>query len=506
MSCDIEDIDIRRPSKAIETRLDKQKSSQVMTICLENIASSMQEKYRVFVKTWGCSHNRSDSEIMSGLLESNGYILTEDMQDAHVWLLNSCTAKTPSEDKFIHFINTGLKLQKKIVLAGCVTEVDGESFSNKWNVSIVGVDYIDRVVEVVDEAVQGHTTILIGKRELPSLVIPKVRQNKFIEIISVSSGCLNHCTYCKTKLARGELRSYSIKDIVDRCASVFSCEGVREIWLTSEDLGAYGIDIGTDIIKLIDAILRVTPIGCMIRLGMTNPPYMYTHAQDLVRILSDTRVYSFLHIPVQSGSNSVLADMRREYCIDDFESLVQTVTSAVPGGVHIATDIICGYPTETEQDFQLTMQLIEKYKFPSLYINQFYPRSNTFAALLPQLSTIVKRKRTRHLTKIFKSYQSFDRHLNSIQMCLFTEIAKDGFNLVGHTKRYEQVLCAPGNSKIKLGSWANVRIVKCGKYSMEAVPVKSDHIKVTILKAVSAIALSIVISKISIFIVKNYSG
>jgi threonylcarbamoyladenosine tRNA methylthiotransferase CDKAL1 len=132
---------------------------------------------------------------------------------------------------------------------------------------------------------------------------------------------LNECTYCKTKHARGELGSYYPFEIVDRVKQSFE-EGVVEIWLTSEDTGAYGRDIGTNIVELLWKLVEVIPEGCMLRIGMTNPPYILEHLEQMALILAHPRVYAFLHIPIQSASDAVLADMKREYCCDDFKKIV----------------------------------------------------------------------------------------------------------------------------------------------------------------------------------------
>ncbi|CAG2063217.1 unnamed protein product, partial [Timema podura] len=237
-----------------------------------------------------------------------------------------------------------------------------------------------------------HTVRLFGQKKDgrrkaggASLLLPKVRKNPLIEIIPINTGCLNQCTYCKTKHARGELGSYPPDQIVQRARQSFE-EGVCELWLTSEDTGTYGRDIGTNLPELLWQLVEVIPDGCMMRVGMTNPPYILEHLEEMAHILSHPRVFSFLHVPVQSGSDAVLTDMKREYNCSDFQRVVDFLTDRVPG-VTIATDIICGFPTETEEDFQETLRLCHKNKFPSLFINQFYPRPGTPAARMPRIPT-----------------------------------------------------------------------------------------------------------------------
>ncbi|KAF9410902.1 hypothetical protein HW555_010144 [Spodoptera exigua] len=339
-------------------RDNKNDSEPAEKVILESVVPGTQT---IYVKTWGCAHNNSDSEYMAGLLAANGYKLTEDKFAAQLWLLNSCTVKSPSEDHF------------KLCAAG------SPRANYLTGLSVVGVQQIDRIVEIVEETLKGrlsrHTVRLFGQKKTgegrkaggASLLLPKVRKNPLIEIIPINTGCLNQCTYCKTKHARGELGSYPPEEIVERARQSFT-EGVCEIWLTSEDTGTYGRDIGTSLPELLWKLVEVIPEGCRLRLGMTNPPYILEHLAEVAKIMHHPRVYKFLHVPVQSGSDQVLSDMKREYTRADFEKVVDFLREKVPG-ITIATDIICGFPGETEEDFEDTMKLCDKYRFPSLFIN-----------------------------------------------------------------------------------------------------------------------------------------
>ncbi|UXI17183.1 endoplasmic reticulum-Golgi intermediate compartment protein 2 [Sarcoptes scabiei] len=287
-------------------------------------------KHSIFVRSWGCTHNTSDSEYMMGLLAQSGYEIVDNISKADLCILNSCTVKNPAEDQFRNEIQNVLNQNKKVIVSGCVSQSDYRA-SYLENISIIGVHQIDKVVEIVEETLKGNVVRYLSFRKQDnkkaggaSLQMPKIRRNKLIEIIAISTGCLNSCTYCKTKHARGKLGSYSIDEIVSRAQTAFE-EGCKELWITSEDTGAYGRDIGTNLPELLNKIIKIIPEDCMMRIGMTNPPYILNHLDEMIKILLHPRVYAFLHIPVQSGCDEVLYDMKREYCIEDFCVIVEKI-------------------------------------------------------------------------------------------------------------------------------------------------------------------------------------
>ncbi|NXY06135.1 CDKAL methylthiotransferase, partial [Pteruthius melanotis] len=433
---------------------------------------------KIWIRTWGCSHNNSDGEYMAGQLAAYGYKITDNSAEADLWLLNSCTVKNPAEDHFRNSIKKAQEGKKKVVLAGCVPQAQPRQEYLK-GLSIIGVQQIDRVVEVVEETIKGHSVRLLGQKKDNGkrlggarLDLPKIRKNPLIEIISINTGCLNACTYCKTKHARGDLASYPIEELVDRAKQSFQ-EGVCEIWLTSEDTGAYGRDIGTDLPTLLWKLVEVIPEGAMLRLGMTNPPYILEHLEEMAKILNHPRVYAFLHIPVQSASDSVLMDMKREYCVADFKQVVDFLKEKVPG-ITIATDIICGFPGETDEDFQETMKLVELYRFPSLFINQFYPRPGTPAAKMPQVPAAVKKQRTKDLSQLFHSYNPYDHKVGERQSVLVTEESFDSNYYVAHNLFYEQVLVP--KDPLLMGKMVEVTIYEAGKHFMKGQPVSDARV------------------------------
>jgi len=207
----------------------------------------------------------------------------------------------------------------------------------------------------------------------------------------------------------------------------------------------------------------VIPDGCRLRLGMTNPPYILDHLDEMAEILNNDKVYSFLHVPVQSGSDPVLLDMKREYTVEHFCRVVDTLRSKVPG-ITIITDIICGFPTEMEEDFESTLRLCEKYEFPSLFINQFFPRPGTPAAKMKRVPTHVVKNRTRRLTEYFRTYSPYTDRMGKVYTVLVTETSHDGKYYVGHNQFYEQVLVP--KLPYLMGRMFKVKIVDNCKFSM----------------------------------------
>ncbi|XP_033322220.1 threonylcarbamoyladenosine tRNA methylthiotransferase [Megalopta genalis] len=505
-SQDITPKDRYSSRKTITVRSKKKQSVEELPqpLILNSVVPGTQT---IYIKTWGCTHNSSDSEYIAGQLSAYGYKLTENKNIADLWLLNSCTVKSPAEDHFRNEIEAGRKLGKHVVVAGCVPQGAPKS-SFLQGLSMIGVQQIDRVVEVVEETLKGNTVRFLQQKKESgkkkggaSLSLPKVRRNPLIEIIAINTGCLNQCTYCKTKHARGELGSYPPEEIVERAKQAFE-EGVCELWLTSEDTGTYGRDIGTSLPELLWKLVEVVPDGCMIRVGMTNPPYIMEHLEEMSKILSHPKVYSFLHIPVQSGSDQVLSDMKREYTKDDFEHVVNFLRKRVPG-LTIATDIICGFPTETEEDFEETMKLCEQYKFPSLFINQFFPRPGTPAARMPNVPTQQVKKRTKRLSEFFQSYSPYDNRVGLVQDILVTELSHDKKHYVGHNKFYEQIL-VPLREEF-FGKMVKVKIVETTKYSMKGEPIsegKSPSLRqFSPLKTVSEVPLEMKPSRLRIIAV-----
>ena len=427
----------QKPKNQIVKKIKKQNKNKK-----EELNSTNNNKKKIFVKTFGCSHNASDSEYMIGILSKEGYEIVDNLEDSDLTIINSCTVKSPSQAAFLNTVIKSKEYNKHVVIGGCVPQAE-RNLKGLENCSIVGVSQIDKIDYIVKNTFEGNTVRLLENKSLPSLLLPKIRRNKYIEIIPISQGCLGSCTYCKTKQARGKLISYPIEQIVKACKRAWE-NNAKELWITSEDTGVYGRDIGTNLPNLIVEILKYVPKDVMIRIGMANPPYILENVNQMIKVLNHPNVYSFIHIPVQSGSNPVLDKMLREYTIEEFNYLCDKFIEGVPN-ITIATDIICGFPTETRENFQETLNMVEKYKFPVINISQFYPRPGTVAAKWKKIDTKEVHYRSKALAELFGSYSNYKHLLNTTQRVWVHDTNEEEKNkeenmMVAHNKSYVKIL------------------------------------------------------------------
>jgi len=450
---------------------------------IETNAKSLPEGKLVYVKTFGCAHNMSDSEYMCGILASEGYAVTsERAKDADAWVINSCTVKDPSEIAFRRVVKEGLDSGKAVVVAGCVPQAQRDLLEALRPASAIGVKALGRVGEAVDAALRGETFWALSARgPLPELSMPKIRKHALVEIIPLSTGCLGSCTYCKTRYARGKLGSYQLEAIIQRFETALY-DGVAEIWLSSEDTGAYGRDIGTSLSHLLEALIvcidsfsssKKKPCPTMLRVGMTNPPFVLDQLDALAKCLKHPNVFAFLHVPVQAGSDTVLKRMNREYTISDFEQVVfglkQRLGSDFP--LTISTDIICGFPGENETDFDQTFNLVQRHTFSICHISQFYARQGTPAAKMrPRVPTSIVKARSRKLSILINSFNPYASLQDTILRCYARDELENEYSatsrLVAHTKSYVKILI-PFRTEY-VGAHLHVRVTATHRWHVDA--------------------------------------
>lgn len=394
---------------------------------------------KFFVKTFGCSLNQSDSEYMTGVLENEGFIWVDSLQECDVAIINSCTVKNLAQTKLFRQIKEAESSGKKIVLAGCVPDAEKSYLDTAFRKYVViGTKNLSDIGQAVIDAYNGECTKFLGEDKKKVLNLPKVRVNHSIEIIPISEGCLGDCSYCKTRMARGALQSYHLED-VKKTAKKAVDEGVKFLWITSQDTGAYGKDIDSNIIELLDELIKIEG-DFKIRLGMCNPNFAKQHLDGLAEIFKSDKMFGFIHLPFQSGSDKVLKDMNRFYSEKDILEISEKLKKEIPK-ISIATDIIVGYPTESDKDFEDTKKVIETVKPDVINVSRFWKRPGTRAFGLKPITSNIVMKRTKELNDLSRRIvlENKKKYLNKT-LTAYVEDGDDKKGYVCRTDNYLQVV------------------------------------------------------------------
>ncbi len=356
----------------------------------------------VFVQIYGCTSNKFDSEKMIGLLKESGYRIVSDEDEADYLLINTCAVKSATEEKIVHRLKELSELNKKVIIAGCLTKVNPKRIKETIPNFSAMIDprSIHKIVDVLGSIDNGNQIIEASETPAEKLTLPRFSFSETISIIKFSEGCLSNCSFCGTKLARGDLHSYR-PDIIRDAVKVGVKEGFKEFHLTSEDSSAYGRDIGINLPELLESICRIKG-KFFVRVGMMNPlHFKKVEIENLVEIYKNEKIFKFLHLCVQSGSNKVLKDMRRGYTVEEFVGYVELFRKEIPK-LTLATDIIVGFPTETEDDFNQTDELIKKVSPNIVNLSKYGPRLGTSAAKMKQLDSKIVTKRSNFLHQLIK--------------------------------------------------------------------------------------------------------
>ena len=399
---------------------------------------------KIFVEAYGCSASFADSEMISGLIVNGGHTLATDSSESDLNLIVTCSVKDTTANKMMHRIKS-LKT-KPLIVAGCLPKAEQsnvEKFTE--NASLLGPNSLGKTLDVINSTLIGKKQIALEDSDLSKVGLPKVRLNSAVGIVEIASGCMSECTFCQTKLAKGDLTSYRLGDIVRQVQTEIK-EGCREVWLTSTDNGCYGLDIGTDLPTLVNTVSEI-PENFMIRVGMMNPMYMPRIKEKLIESYDNDKVFKFLHIPVQSGSNKVLNDMKRGHTSETFREIVKKVKERFENFT-ISTDIIVGFPSETEEDFQKTISLLDETKPDVVNLSKYSARPGTDAAGLKQLdATEVKRRSKIIFEQINKiSLKSNEKWIGWKGKVLFDENTEEGIK--GRNYAYKPISV---NDKVSIG-------------------------------------------------------
>ncbi len=335
------------------------------------------DRAKVYFETYGCSYNKADTRILEKMA-SRRFEVVGEVEKADVIVLNTCYVKTSTENRIVNRIKD-LKDRypgKGMIIAGCMPKIDREkALKSNPKASLLSPQNVDRIEEAIDTVLAGGQAFYLDYRRVDKSRLPKLwRKNEVVRIIQVGEGCTNTCSYCCTRIARGPMLSFNLEEIVREVREGVG-EGAREFWLTGQDTSAYGADTHGN---LADVVKRVVEVEgeFFVRVGMMNPNNALKILDELIEAYSSPKVFKFLHLPVQSGSNRILKAMRRRYSVEDAEEVVKGFRAKIPK-ITFDTDIIVGYPNETREDFNETIAFLERTRPDIVNLSKFGKRPKT---------------------------------------------------------------------------------------------------------------------------------
>lgn len=399
---------------------------------------------RYFVESYGCTMNYGEGDQLSRRMESLGHQRADSAEDADIVILNTCTVVETTEKKMVKRMNDLRASGKDVIVTGCMAKVQGSRIMLRLPEALIvppeEYDLFTGMVESkfgtgcsTERAPYGRTAIM-----------------------PIAQGCLGKCSYCITRLARGKLISRPVDELVDEFRDLID-SGVKEILVTAQDTACYGLDIDTDLGSLLKEFLKFDG-DYRIRIGMMNPNYLDRILDDMIEVLKDPRVYRFLHIPVQSGSNAILKDMKRRYTVNKFLGIVNRLRDEIPD-ISIATDIICGFPGETDFDHQRTIALLRRLRADTVNITRFSVRPGTEAASMKEVQGNVIKERSQELTEVKNAveYDVNSKLIGNRYRVLVTENGRPG-TMIARTDNYRPVTI---EGDLPIGTFADVEITDC---------------------------------------------
>jgi tRNA-2-methylthio-N6-dimethylallyladenosine synthase len=432
---------------------------------------------RYWIWTVGCQMNKVDSDRVADTLKARGYLPAEREEDADIIILNSCAVRESAERRVSGKLGNLVALKEEkpellLGLTGCSVSPDFDATRKRFK----GADMyfqptrIDQFLEQLDE-------------RWPSPADPGVmacweeqsgasESKGPVAFVPISNGCDKFCTYCIVPYRRGRERSRPIMQIVDECGSMVKA-GVKEITLLGQRVNAYGRDFkdGTD---LADLLVLVNDIP-----GLERLRFLTSYPKDMsdkliATIASLDKVCEHIHLPVQAGNNVVLENMRRGYTREDYLLLVERIRAAAPS-IALSTDIIVGFPGETEEQFRDTLSLVEEVRFSTVYVAAYSPRAGTLSSRWPDdVSKEEKKERVQRLNALQERI-SLEQHqkLRNAEVEILIESTeserRDMPQWQGRTRQNRRVFLPRGGDDL-MGKTVRVRVEKVSPWAMQAVP------------------------------------
>lgn len=431
---------------------------------------------KYFLRTYGCQMNVHDSEEIKYYLESLGYEPVEELELADIVVLNTCAIRENAKDKVFGYLGRCKHLKKEkpdliIAVAGCLmqkpNEIEEIHNRHKYIDIIIGTHNLNELPNLIEEA---------NKKKIQNIevysnsdvVFENVKYNRDSKIsawINIIYGCDKFCTYCIVPFTRGRERSRKMEEVLEEVRDLKN-QGYMEVTLLGQNVNAYGKDLnlGYDFATLLEEVAK---IGIPRIRFVTSHPWNFTDKMIDV-IAKYDNIMPYIHLPIQSGSDDILRKMNRKYTIDEYKKLFDQIKSKVKN-VAITTDIIVGFPNETDDDFKKTLDIVNYCKFDGAYTFIFSPREGTAAARMEdKISMEVKEKRLQELNNLVNKYslESNQKLVGKIVDVLVNGISeKDNSKVYGYTETMKLVNIVGGNDLI--GKIVPVKITDAKSFSLD---------------------------------------
>ncbi len=396
--------------------------------------------------TLGCKVNQYESAAIAELFENKGYEIVDFDTKADVYVINTCNVTNESARKSRQIIRKAIRNNPsaKVAVVGCYVQMALHEVLNIKGVSVaVGTKDRHRIVDLVEKAEQCSKPIVtvgnIMKQQTFEEIALKGHRQKTRAFLKIQDGCNMFCSYCIIPYARGPVRSRSIDNIIDEAQSLAK-DGFKEIVLTGIHLGLYGRDFKDENIHLLDVISRIADIEGIERIRLSSIEAMELTDEFLKSLCGIKKFCHHFHVPLQSGCDTVLRRMNRRYTTDEFRDRIDYIRQLMPDA-SITTDVIVGFPGETEEEFKQTENFIKEINFSRLHVFPFSPRKGTLADdMSNQIEKSVKVERSHRLISLSEKLEKdfCKRFVNSIQKVLFEDKKDDNF-YEGLTENYIKV-------------------------------------------------------------------
>ncbi|WP_145515856.1 tRNA (N6-isopentenyl adenosine(37)-C2)-methylthiotransferase MiaB [Yersinia aleksiciae] len=440
---------------------------------------------KLHIKTWGCQMNEYDSSKMAGLLAStHGYQLTEIPEDADLLLLNTCSIREKAQEKVFSLLGHWKLLKEKnpeliIGVGGCVASQEGEHLRQRAPcVDIIfGPQTLHRLPEMINHVQGTHSSVVdISFPEIEKFDrLPEPRAEGPTAFVSIMEGCNKYCTFCVVPYTRGEEVSRPSDDILFEIAQL-AAQGVREVNLLGQNVNAYrGATYDGDICSFAELLRLVAAIDGIDRLRFTTShPIEFT--DDIIDVYRDTpELVSFLHLPVQSGSDRILTMMKRAHTALEYKAIIRKLRQARPD-IQISSDFIIGFPGETQQDFEQTMKLVADIRFDTSYSFIYSSRPGTPAADLPDDVSEEEKKQRLHILQQRITQQAMDisrEMIGSVQRILVEGPSrKNAMELAGRTEN-NRVVNFEGTPSM-IGKFVDVEIIDVYASSLRGILLRTE--------------------------------